>query len=129
MSKEIDQDVELLKEDIKKERMYLGPYPFSDEDNEKWHKIFESNKNLAISINTKINTYNLIVPLLNKQKFHVEYDKICEDICINGEHSVKSILQKEEMKSMPIQQNEDILAIIFKAIGELINFNPDKKKV
>ncbi|XP_045518313.1 dnaJ homolog subfamily C member 28 [Pieris brassicae] len=128
MSKDIDQDIELLKDEIKNERMYLGPYPFSETDKEKWLKIYESNKSLAKSINTKINTYNLIVPLLNKQKFHVEYDKICEDICTNGKHSVEGVLKKEEVRFAHVQENEDIISIIFKAIGEIINFNPDKKK-
>lgn len=69
MSKEIDSDIELLKEVIRNERMYLGPHPLNETDSEKWQKIYESNKLLAHSLNAKINTYNLIVPLLNKQSF------------------------------------------------------------
>ncbi|CAH0715821.1 unnamed protein product, partial [Brenthis ino] len=32
MSKEIDQDIELLKEEIRNDRKYLGPYPLNEED-------------------------------------------------------------------------------------------------
>ncbi|XP_045497883.1 dnaJ homolog subfamily C member 28 [Colias croceus] len=129
MSKEIDQDIELLKEEIRNDRMYLGPHPLKEEDIKKWECIYESNRNLAKSINTKINTYNLIVPLLNKQKFHVEFDKICEDILINGQHSVKEKEKvKEQIQNVTITENDDFVGILFKAFGELINFNTDKKK-
>lgn len=130
MSKEIEQDIELLKEDIKKDRSYLGPYPLTDSDKTKWHTIYENNKLLAQSINIKINTFNLIVPLMNKQKFHVEFDSICEDILVNGVHSVPKTdtLGKNEPQIL-VQESEDVLGVFFKALGDLFSFNEKKKSV
>ncbi|CAH2048231.1 unnamed protein product, partial [Iphiclides podalirius] len=130
MRKEIDQDVELLKEEIKRDRMILGPFPLSDEDKVKWNKIYESNKNLAESINSKINNYNLIVPIINKQKFHVEFDKICEDILKNGVHSVKGTDSKEKKDTLnlPASESDDIIGIFFSALGELLTFSKGKQK-
>lgn len=130
MRKEIDKDIELLKEEIKRDRMVLGPFSLSDEDKVKWNKIYESNKNLAESINIKINNYNLIVPMIDKQKFHVEFDKICEDILENGLHSVQSkeSLEKKVPVSVTPTDGDDIIGIFFNALGELLTFNKGKKK-
>ncbi|XP_068633458.1 LOW QUALITY PROTEIN: dnaJ homolog subfamily C member 28 [Battus philenor] len=130
MRKEIDQDIELLKEEIKRDRMYLGPFPLSEEDKIKWDKIYESNKNLADSINIKINTYNLIVPILNKQKLHVEFDTICDDILRNGQHSVPKTecIQKTMPENVPVGESGDIIGIFFSAVGELLSFKKEKKK-
>lgn len=131
MSKEIDQDIELLKEEIRKDRMYLGPFPLNNEDSTKWRRICESNKLLAKSINVKINTFNLIVPLLNKQKFHIEFDKICQDIVENGRHSVhKRQVDEIKVEKVVVENNDDIIAVFFKALGELLSFKGnDKKKI
>lgn len=129
MSKEIDEDIEQLKLEIRKDRQYLGPYPFKDNDETKWQRIYESNKELAESINNKINTFNLIVPLLNKQKFHVEFDKICVDILKNGVHSV----MKDDKENICVVNenvkidNDDLFGIFFKAVGDLLSFKKDKK--
>ncbi|XP_026492130.2 dnaJ homolog subfamily C member 28 [Vanessa tameamea] len=130
MSKEIEQDIEALREEIKKDRMYLGPYPLNDADTAKWQRIYESNKLLAKSINNKINTYNLIVPLINKQKFHVEFDKICNDILENGTHSINKG-HVEDQKMMPSilgQESDDILGVFFKAFSDLLFSKGNEKK-
>lgn len=128
MSKEIDQDVKLLKEDIKSERQYLGPYPLSTEDLIKWNRIYKCNLDIAKSINKKINTYNLIVPLIDKQKFHLDFDKICDEILQNGAHSVeKKIVQEHYVQKDTISHDEDLFSVFFKAVSELLNFS--KKKI
>ncbi|XP_075977480.1 dnaJ homolog subfamily C member 28 [Anticarsia gemmatalis] len=130
MSKEIDQDIDLLKKEVASERMYLGPFPLKDNDIAKWERIYQSNKELAQSINTKINTFNLIVPLMNKQKFHVEFDKMCKEILENGVHSV---VREEKQKTQVIHDevktdNDDLFGMLFKALGEMLSFK-EKKKV
>ncbi|CAK1579919.1 unnamed protein product [Parnassius mnemosyne] len=130
MRKEIDQDIEMLKEEIKRDRMALGPFPLNEEDKVKWEKVYESNKNLASSINLKINTYNLIVPMINKQKFHVEFDKICEDILQNGAHTAQSN-ENVDMKrpvDAPTGHSDDFISILFSALGELLTFKKEEKK-
>lgn len=128
MNKEIDQDIEALKDEIKRDRSYLGPYPLSDQDLPKWDRICEANRELAKSINIKINTYNLIVPLINNQKFHVDFDKICEDVLVSGVHSVKPDSKVKE-KVVPIVSNSsdhDFIGVFFKALGDLFSFKSKK---
>lgn len=131
MAKEIDQDIDNLKQEIRSDRMPLGPYPLTEDDVTKWKRICESNGELAKSINNKINTYNLIVPLLNKQKLHVAFDKICEDILKNGVHSVVKI-ENENMSPMKTDDvvrndSEDLFGLLFKALGDLLTFKGNKK--
>lgn len=131
LAKEIDQEIDSLKEEIRSDRMYLGPYPLTEEDLTKWERIYESNKELASSINMKINKYNLIVPLMNKQKFHVEFDKICDEILKNGLHSVARV-EKENINVAKTNEHvgndsDDLFGIFFKGLGDLIMFK-DKNK-
>ncbi|CAH2254989.1 jg7213 [Pararge aegeria aegeria] len=129
MCKEIDEDIEQLKEEIYKERMYLGPHPLNKTDYTKWLKIYESNKQLAESLNMKINTYNLIVPFIYKQKFHVEFDKICNEILINGKHSVEKQVEKKYEQNVLVDNSHDLMGEFFKALGELLVGGKTKNKV
>ncbi|KAI8436505.1 hypothetical protein MSG28_010051 [Choristoneura fumiferana] len=132
MNKEIEEDIKALKEEIKRDRMYLGPHPLSEEDQVKWDRICEANRDLAKSLNMKINTFNLIVPLINKQKFHVDFEKISEEILVTGEHSV---VRETKVKKQPVQAannqspDYDILGVFFKGLGELFRFNKPKKNI
>lgn len=132
MSKEIDHDIKLLKQDIAIHRMYLGPYPLNASDKDKWDKICHENRHIAKSINTKINKYNLIVPLIDRQKFLVEFDKLCEEILKNCEHSKEKIVKIEEVKrEIPtaIDHKDDLFGIMFRAVCDLFTFKEKKKGV
>lgn len=131
MSKEIDADIKLLKEDITTHRMYLGPYPLSASDKEKWDTICAENRLLAKSINTKINKYNLIVPLIDRQKFLVEFDKLCEEILKNGEHSKQKIVKIKELKqeTSKVVSDKDLFGIMFRIVCDLFTLKEKKKDV
>lgn len=128
MCKEIDNDVELLKKDITNERSVLGPYPLSDADEIKWQNICECNRDLVKTINSKINKYNLIVPLINRQKFYVEIDKILDDVLKNGPHSVGpvKIEKKPEIKAVVVD-SQDLFGLFWKACEDIFSFGKQKK--
>ncbi|KAM3962681.1 LOW QUALITY PROTEIN: dnaJ homolog subfamily C member 28 [Aphomia sociella] len=123
MAKEIDQDIEEQKE-VQRDRTTLGPYPLSSTEEEKWKQLCDTNRDLAKSINNKINTYNLIVPLINKQKFHVEIESIFEDVLKNGIDNTKAIVERKhpEVQTVIVHNSEDLFGVFFKALGELLNF-------
>ncbi|XP_059061477.1 dnaJ homolog subfamily C member 28 [Achroia grisella] len=131
MAKEIDEDIEALKMEVKRDRMSLGPHPLNVTEEAKWKELCDSNRDLAKSINNKINTYNLIVPLINKQKFHVEIDSIFEDVLKNGVDSTNKPIEdkKADVKnSVIVDNNEDFFGTFFKALGELLTFKKEKKQ-
>ncbi|KAL0883450.1 hypothetical protein ABMA27_016829 [Loxostege sticticalis] len=129
MSKEIDHDIELLKQDIRNERMVLGPYPLNKADEVKWQRICEGNRDLVKTLNSKINKYNLIVPLINRQKFYVEIEKILDDTLKHGPHSMKKVEveDKQEIKTV-IMENDDLFGTLLKAFEEVFTLK-DKKSV
>ncbi|XP_049694207.2 dnaJ homolog subfamily C member 28 [Helicoverpa armigera] len=131
LAKEIEQEIADLKKEIASDRSPLGPYPLTEEEYTKWQIIYKHNKELASSINMKIDKYNLIVPLLNKQKFHVEFDKICDDILKNGIHSV---VKPKKAENINVVKNEylnndsgDLFGMFSKALSNLFTFKDFKK--
>ncbi|KOB64732.1 DnaJ-24 [Operophtera brumata] len=127
MSNEIEQDKEFLKRDVARERSYLGPHPLCEKDSLKWDKIREDNKYLAETLNHKITKYNLIVPLINKQKFQVQYELMCEEILKNGTHSVERPVVEEKKKvEVPASNNNDIFVSFLKALLDLLTFERKK---
>ncbi|XP_011552982.3 dnaJ homolog subfamily C member 28 [Plutella xylostella] len=131
MNKEIAQEIEALKQELQKDRMFLGPYPLSEEEAPKWAKLSQGYEGIAESINKKINHYNLIVPLLNKQRLHIQFEEICDDVLQNGIHSV---YQKEDETHKELQYesvpnyHDDLLGALFKAFSEVFSLEKEKKK-
>ncbi|KAJ2948882.1 hypothetical protein O0L34_g5812 [Tuta absoluta] len=132
MSREIDNDIKALEEEIRKERMMLGPYPFVQQgDATKWEIICHNNRELAKSINMKINTFNIIVPLMSKQKFHVLFDNMCDEILKSGPHSklLPETHKPAQMEVPPPNTGEDILSLLYKIFAELFSFGKKNNNV
>ncbi|CAH0585929.1 unnamed protein product [Chrysodeixis includens] len=128
LAKEIDTDIAQLEQEIRSERVPLGPFPMTEQETVKWHQICESNKKLAMSINKKINSYNLIVPILNRQKFYVQFDKMCDDVLKNGAHSANN----EKTVPKPIKKvnsnknsGEDFFSTFFRTVVDILTFKRD----
>ncbi|XP_013193423.1 dnaJ homolog subfamily C member 28 isoform X2 [Amyelois transitella] len=129
MAKEIDLDVELLRKEVESDRRKLGPCPLTSAEAEKWERLSELNRELAKSINTKINTYNLIVPLINRQKFHIDIESILDDVLKNGKTSndVCKPERKVEPPAVVTGDSEDLFAVFFKAVIDLLTFKKEKQ--
>lgn len=134
MAKEIDEDIEHLRKEVVKDRIELGPYPLTSDELEKWERLCDLHRDLAKSINNKINTYNLIVPLINKQKFHVDIEGILDDVLQNGANCLdestsreKNVVKKIDPQFVAAGDTEDIFGLFFKAVIELLTFKKEKQ--
>lgn len=75
MEKEIRQDIELFREGLLFRRMKLGPSPLALQATVQWnHDVKEFEQKMRL-INKKIDKFNMIVPILNKQKVHFNFEK------------------------------------------------------
>lgn len=130
MNKEIDQDIEALRMELQKDRMYLGQFPLCKTDDDKWNRIYEENKLLAKSINDKINKYNLIVPLMSKQRFHVEFDEMAHDVLENGRHSFVEEITPKKKDTVVVNKvsGGDFMGLFLKALFEVFRFGREEKK-
>ncbi|XP_063983331.1 dnaJ homolog subfamily C member 28 [Diachasmimorpha longicaudata] len=71
LSKEIREESKDLQEYLNNTRETLGPFPFTSEDLNIWDAALKSAETTAKRINDKINKYNLLVPILQKQMVQI----------------------------------------------------------
>ncbi|BES92486.1 Domain of unknown function (DUF1992) [Nesidiocoris tenuis] len=92
LQKEIREHRDSVRENLKKARLKLGPLPLSLKDQEYWDKTVERIELDAKYLNSKIDFYNLVVPILNKQMTHFdlarEADKIYREINVKCEQKI-----------------------------------------
>ena len=78
MSKEIREETEELKKKLLEARNDVSELPLTPKDELIWNDKLEKFKTTARQINNKIDKYNLLVPILQKQMLHVRLDKLAE---------------------------------------------------
>ncbi|XP_015760021.1 PREDICTED: dnaJ homolog subfamily C member 28-like [Acropora digitifera] len=75
LDKEIRQDIYHLRESLLIARKKLGPSPLAMQADNQWNHILREFENKLCFVNKKIDKFNMIVPILNKQKVHVNFDR------------------------------------------------------
>lgn len=80
LQKDIRENVNSLKANLVKCRSKLGPLPFSSTEQRIWNENLEKENFHETVINKKIDNFNLIVPILNKQMFRISLEKIAENV-------------------------------------------------
>lgn len=71
LEKDIRAEILDLKDKMKNARGLLGKCPLDMADSKKWKDQLDLLMDDVKGINKKINDYNLVVPLLNKQMVHI----------------------------------------------------------
>lgn len=79
LMKEIRDDIESLKENLREERSKLH-FPLDINENHQWSMIVEKSEESVKKINKKIDKFNLIVPTMNKQMVHYQVERIADKI-------------------------------------------------
>lgn len=79
LHKDIRESVEQLKSNLRHERAKLH-FPLERHEIQVWNKIVVEKLTIAQGINKNIDKFNLIVPILNKQMVHIQFDKIVDNI-------------------------------------------------
>ncbi|KAJ8879744.1 hypothetical protein PR048_020352 [Dryococelus australis] len=93
LQKEIRVELELLRDSLGAKRARLGETPLTSSDVDEWQKILSSHEQMVKKLNSKINTYNLVVPLLTKQMSLVRLDREADIILKTGKtkHDVRPV--------------------------------------
>jgi DnaJ family protein C protein 28 len=79
LNKEIREEILAIKKELKAERCYFSDES-SEKEIEKWKQVVEKFQLNVKELNKKIDKYNLICPILNKQKTHVNLNRMADDI-------------------------------------------------
>ncbi|CAH2219248.1 dnaJ homolog subfamily C member 28 [Pelobates cultripes] len=103
LQKEIRESIEKLRSEALASRKKLGD-PMTNATSEQWDEICEHLKEDISQLNKKINDFNLVVPLLNRQMVHFNADKEISHV----EQAYLS-LKENEQKTLREKKAEDQL--------------------
>lgn len=78
LSKEIREETEELKRKLSEVRHNVSELPLTPKDELIWNDKLEKFKIITRQINNKIDKYNLLVPILQKQMLHIRLDELAE---------------------------------------------------
>jgi len=78
LSKEIREETDELKKKLSEARNDVSKLPLTQKDELIWNDKLEKFKTITRQINNKIDKYNLLVPILQKQMLHIRLDKLAE---------------------------------------------------
>lgn len=119
LKKDIAKEKANILEILTKKRRVLGRFPLGEKDQEKWDEFCEQIKNNEVKqLNNNINKYNLIVPMLNGQMFHMNFQVEAQKILETGLcfEDVKMLAdEQKKVKSTPMM-SENISESFFEKL-------------
>lgn len=119
LHKEIREECDGLKSDLAKERGKLGELPLTPQDEYKWEKVLEAYESVVASLNKKIDKFNLIVPVLNRQMVRYDLAQLGQKVLEKEKH--KGQIKKEEELQSSVNYPKDASKVsIFSFIGSLL---------
>ena len=85
LQKDVQDEKARVRRVLEMRRERLGPLPLPEKEREIWESECERLERDEIrNLNKMIDQFNLVVPMMNAQMFHVPWRKICEDVLKNG---------------------------------------------
>ncbi|XP_076183323.1 dnaJ homolog subfamily C member 28 [Ptiloglossa arizonensis] len=124
LSKEIREETDNLRKQLKEARNEVGSLPLSCADEATWKNIIENFKSTIKRINNKIDKYNLLVPILQKQMFHINLEDFAKEaLSLPPEKINRKRLNYKNIDSNHTadEQNESILRIIISSFSKKIS--------
>ena len=79
LSKEIREETQQLKRKLRNTRNELGNLPLSTDEEFKWKNSIHKLMDDATKINSKIDKYNLLVPILQKQMLQINLETMANE--------------------------------------------------
>lgn len=115
LSKEIREQKQDLQKKLAEARNNVGPIPLSPGEEVIWENILDDFKSMTKQINNKIDKYNLLVPVLQKQMFHVKLDDFANEALAMPPKIMKKYSHSKNKDSNFIVNKRDnsILDMIF----------------
>lgn len=98
LQKEIREEIQKLRSILYRERENFGPFPLTVDKHIEWSEIVFKYAKVVNKINRKINKYNLIVPVLDKQMLLVNLSKEAQHVLITGKYCANENVKQIEGK-------------------------------
>uniref|UniRef100_A0A6A7FTP0 DnaJ homolog subfamily C member 28-like isoform X1 n=2 Tax=Hirondellea gigas TaxID=1518452 RepID=A0A6A7FTP0_9CRUS len=84
LEREIRDDKEWIRVALRGERARLGDLPLTAREQTQWHRFIAKLEPYVLDLNRKIDNYNLLVPILNKQLVHFPVPRVADKILSDG---------------------------------------------
>lgn len=106
LQKEIHQDKITIENDLLKDRMDFGEFPLNENDFTEWCNIVRKYKKAVHTVNKKIEKYNLIVPVMQKQMLLVNLEKVADNVLKKGRANPRgTVLRRKLRESVKVDDN------------------------
>lgn len=112
LQKDIRSEIEEIRNDFMADRKTLGPIPLSPNDTAIWDKICSKYEKRVNGLNKKIDDFNLIVPILNKQLFRIQLENIAGEILKNGQFRSGDEIKEPQQVLVKQKHNDSLLGLI-----------------
>ena len=124
LGKEIRDDIDKLKKKLITKWCSIGQKPLTKDDQKEWNS-FVTNYCVpdVKTINVKIDKFNLLVPVLSKQKAHVRLDIVFKNVIKESSTVLYTVVLTDEQllsDSSQIQQNYDWLKSLIDKLKKLL---------
>ncbi|KAL9925347.1 dnaJ homolog subfamily C member 28-like [Glossina fuscipes fuscipes] len=80
LQRDVREDLKNVRKKLEQERIYFGEYPLTGADLKAWETILTNYEEEEKLINAKIDEYNLIAPICERQLFRVDLCKLSDDV-------------------------------------------------
>lgn len=78
LQKDIRNELDSLRQSLMKHRACIGPWPLCPRATKQWMQILDKYESDVREINRKIEKYNFLVPILNKQMLLISLEKVAD---------------------------------------------------
>ncbi|OAD53341.1 DnaJ like protein subfamily C member 28 [Eufriesea mexicana] len=113
LSKEIREEIQNLRKQLINARNNVGLLPLSFTDEESWNNIVENFRSKTKQINSKIDKYNLLVPILQKQMLHVKLEDLAKEVLsVPPQRAVKKHNSKKVNSDASVNEEGSLFGII-----------------
>ena len=107
LEKEIRLDIERHRENLLQKRKKLGPSPLTLLSTDKWERHLKEFHDKLRDTNKKIDKFNMIVPILNKQKVHANFHKEVDRVVKNYGYGIMESNVEEPRKDAGDEKRSD----------------------
>ena len=122
LGKEIREDIADLRKSLMLKREKLGPLPFTSYNSMKWDEAVKECFSRKIIINGKIDKFNMIVPILTKQRVHIDGDKEILRVITRYGYGALEQTNMHEVDKIEKNRNTSVLAQLLSRLLLLFKF-------
>ncbi|CAK9799961.1 DnaJ homolog subfamily C member 28 [Anthophora quadrimaculata] len=112
LSKEIREEIQDLRKQLITARNNVGTLPLNFSDESTWKDIVENFQSTAKRINNKIDKYNLLVPILQKQMLHVKLQDLANEALSVPPKVIDRKCNPKKQNSEFIAEQDTLLGLI-----------------